>query len=183
MKKKKPLKRLILLLLAVLILAGAAYIGYDYGVAPRLESSRLVFEPFSGKLFNVNPKSIVFAWLVRPGKENLEYRRDISGRNGPARITKFAEALNNYRYSFWLPCGWNPMGSWTPMGSEAGEIASFNLSFSDGDDLYRCFFDENRIWVGRLWNNLEKGKEPVRWVEGAWYYGGRDLYDALMALE
>lgn len=176
--KKKGLKRSLLLLLAVLILAGAGYIGYDYGVAPRLETKRLVFEPFSGKLFNVNPKSIVHAAVAKPDRENFSYDRTNPNKNGPARITKFAEILNSYRYFFWIPCGWNPMGSQKNWGAPWIEVY-----FSDQEIWTLYFFRENCIWVGRQWNKLEKGKEPVRWVEGAWYYGGRDLYDALMALE
>ena len=87
----------------------------------------------------------------------------------PEEIAWAVEQFNSFRFWFWVP------ESVSYRKQKVTECHVFSVVFKD-DRSIRGMLRENKLWVGEF-------KEGEMEAKGAWYYGGRDLYDALMALE
>ena len=196
-KRISHLVFILILFLCAAILLGGKWI-YDVNIAYRLESHSarhcsLIFEPFSGKLFDIDLDMVKTVFIQKQcyynsrGSTilpNTDAYREYYG-NLERYVVRFDEAvpekrkaavkaINAFRYHAWLPYNWNPV-------HEPWYLPHFVILFYDGTGL-TGYLKENCIWVGECESEvgdhlLEDG------LNGAWYYGGRDLYDALMALE
>lgn len=174
MKKKR---KVLCVLLAVVILAVATASIWAYRVAavPRANSEFLTFQPFSGKLFDLDPNEINSIYIIP--RTHQAYGSDINGKtygeiicNMPEDVEKVTEILNAYRYFFWHPAK-SPETGW---GMTEPKI---RVLFDNGE-TFEGFFSENRIWVSAYPFRADKLARS-----GAWYYGGRELYEALMLLQ
>ena len=176
MKKRKWIIIGSLFLAAAIFLLGVS--DYTQNIAPRLESIGLTYRPFSGKLFDLAPAQVRSVFIRRgiPGREQ-EYGQDsrhsMISADTPAEIEKMVERFNSFRYYFKWP---EPH---TYRDTAPGIVYNIHLYDPAGSPQgYSIlgWITEDRIWVGEFPPGVDEAK-------GAWYYGGRDLYDALMALE
>ena len=192
MKKKRKVL-CVLLAVAVFVVALWAVWAFKINFEPRINSEFLTYQPFSGKLFDIDLDMVKTVFIQKQyyynsrGSTilpNTDAYREYYG-NLERYVVRFDEAvpekrkaavkaINAFRYHAWLPYNWNPV-------HEPWYLPHFVILFYDGTGL-TGYLKENCIWVGECESEvgdhlLEDG------LNGAWYYGGRDLYAALMALE
>lgn len=171
-KKAKRIRNLLLIILVIpLWLIGTVY--SDHATA-RLESRHLVYEPFSGKLFDLDPREVKWVFVRRCCEKEdsllTEQKNWSQLYETPEEIAGVLEQLNSFRFWFWMPETYS-------YRKEAGfECPIFSIVFKDERDI-TGILRENRLWVGEFL------PPKIHEAKGAWYYGGRELYDALMALE
>ncbi|MEY8310718.1 hypothetical protein AALA61_01765 [Oscillospiraceae bacterium 42-9] len=174
MKKKR---KVLCVLLAVAVFVVALWTAWAFKInfEPRINSEFLTYQPFSGKLFNLNPDEITAIYLYKRAHSRLW--KDAYGEehgevvcNQPEDVEKVIEIFNSYRYSFWHPAK-------SPYRDLDFGDPYFLLLCTNGSTI-RGYFSENRLWTSAF-----KFRAGEAWRNGAWYYGGRDLYDALMVLE
>ena len=165
-KKAKRIRNLLLIVLVIsLWLIGTVY--SDYATV-RLESRHLVYKPFSGVLFDLDPQEVRHAG-VRGSFHPHNPLYSMTDYETPEEIAWAVEQFNSFRFWFWVP------ESVSYRKQKVTECPVFSVVFKD-DRSIRGMLRENKLWVGEF-------KEGEMEAKGAWYYGGRDLYDALMALE
>lgn len=87
---------------------------YEHYLRPRENEFFLTYEPFSRKLFDIDPDSVdgIYAKLERPSE-------DVNRRSYKSQedIRAIADYLNSFRYTFWIPGPEErqlPSGYWRP---------------------------------------------------------------------
>lgn len=169
---KKRIRLIMILLVIALIVASSFgyYYAYDTYLIPRIESDYLTYEPFTGKLFDIDPRDVKEVFIRRSEEmyTSLHPREYwMQSYNSPEEITEVVQKINSFRYAFWIPKKFSSLQDFpTPL---------FRITFKNGDRI-SVKLRENRCLVG------EFGERDI-WSQGAWYYCSSDLYDALMALK
>lgn len=160
--------------LAIVAAAWGAW-AFKINFEPRLHSEFLTYQPLSGKLFDLNPDEISAVYLYK--RAHSRFWKDARGEthgevvcNQPEDVEKVIGIFNSHRYFFWHPAR-------SPYRDLDFGDPEFILLCTNGSTI-RGYFSENRLWISAF-----KFRAGEAWLNGAWYYGGRDLYDALMALE
>ncbi len=162
-KSKKPIVFLAaaLALLIFCIFAGK-YI-YEQYLLPRRDSFFLTYEPFSGKLFDLDPAQIETVDIVvkkSPEGPRHKYIED------PETIKKWTDLLNSFRYTIWSP-GPDDREYLFPMDARFIKIfkrTHTKMFLSPGDTL-GIAVEEKRLLI-----------------DNVWYYGPPEFFEELERL-
>ena len=173
-KRISHLVFILILFLCAAILLGGKWI-YDVNIAYRLESHSarhrsLIFEPFSGKLFDIDLDMVKTVFIQKQyyynsrGSTilpNTDAYREYYG-NLERYVVRFDEAvpekrkaavkaINAFRYHAWLPYNWNPV-------HEPWYLPHFVILFYDGTGL-----TERKLHLG--WGMRKRGRGSLvgRW--------------------
>lgn len=147
MEKRKRIAAIAFLILLVMSCAASKLI-YDYVsenyLVFREKAFYLTYEPFSHKLFNIDPDSVarIYAALEHGEGNTLDF-------NSKKDIETISEYLNSFRYTFWVPGPGEqeiPSGTWHPNiymkrkdSVDRGESIYDDLDFSFENNRFRIF--------------------------------------------
>lgn len=144
--KKKIIRFTAVLLALVLLAAGGAV--YQLFIFPRTDSSFLTFQPFSGKLFDLEP-----AELERITVREENNYDDVHSYTSPEDLEWAAGILNSFRYSYWVP-DFREEKDWVPAGCYPRSITiskkpkyRFGKSEATGFSLH----GDDRIFTVNTW--------------------------------
>lgn len=133
----------------------------------------LTYEPYSGKLFKLNPADIAgFNWVSVKGEDEGEddtfiqsvNRRDVTDREA---VEEWVELLNSFRYTSW-------------------RAENRRAARPDGNGI-------SRMYIVIYHTSTEAGEEKMFWDEiilkkdclhigGCWYYGDEEFFERVKAL-
>lgn len=150
MKKRK----VITLVLLVVVLFGVSvgligrffYVGY---ILQRPEHFT-TFEPFSGKLFDIDPEEVSYIDIDNHGEPIKEYTRYEDTED----VQEITEFLNSFRYRFWWPA---PDKRHSRTGASDSVVIAlkntvYNKHFNaQVPETVYCMVQSHRIQLGNAW--------------------------------
>lgn len=150
MKKRRTV---LILALAVTVLAAWGWYTYRETVLSRPEAYT-TFQPFSGKLFQLDPEKIDHIDIFNKNTEAkpTSYIVDPLRYETEEDVKQISDFLNSFRYHFWMP---GPKGvDAIKMITPTGSIRIYPKGIKPAYYKYKmmhCMIRDNKMWVNGIW--------------------------------